>query len=153
MFAAGTAAAILPSGVIMPVRPRVWTYRGWGIDDSMPSAPIDFGMWQDAAMTIPAVNPGHPVMVATRICMFNGVYIPQTADDPTTAPTLCFAPDGTPGLAFDGRGQSMTTSPGVLPIKSPPRESAPSSLYFGSRSSPPDPFRANLYSLAITRPT
>jgi hypothetical protein len=25
MFAAGAAAAILPSGILMPVRPRIWT--------------------------------------------------------------------------------------------------------------------------------
>lgn len=102
MFAAGVGAAVLPSGVIMPVK-KVWT------------PPLDFGMWQDAAMTIPAVKSGDPVMVATRRLVVDGVYYTLTAPSRAAAPTLCFEA-GIAALAFDGVDDCLISHKGIAKV-------------------------------------
>ncbi len=94
----GAAMALSSFVTSIPLQIRLQTHNGNGV-------PI--GIYQDAAMTTPAVNEGDPVRAFKDVLGGSGLSITINTSDPSA--TLRFF-DGRPGIVLDGRQGWVSTS-------------------------------------------
>lgn len=134
MFAAGAAASVLPSGVIMPVRKII----------------VPTGFWQDFGRTIPA-HLGDPVAVADNMLFINGAAVALLAGNMDKRPCMVRHDDGTLGVSLNGSmGEWMKTAAPALRIQDP----SPQGVYIGSRrEAQPAYFTGDLYRVDVSAPS